>query len=89
MYSKSAMEKRQWRRFGIFLVSFEYISHFILAFLFITLSMYSFAGQKDALRINYVMFSRFNNRSTDVYTIEEGRGFNMHVKSNTNTPFKN
>ena len=32
-------ERRQWRRTGIFFVNFEYISHFVLVFLLLTLNM--------------------------------------------------
>ena len=38
-------ERRQWRRFGVFIVNFEYISHLFLLLL-LTLSMYLFAGKK-------------------------------------------
>ena len=31
-------ERRQWRRFGVFLVIFEHISHLVLVFLLLTLS---------------------------------------------------
>ena len=31
-------ERRYWRRFGIFIVNFEYISHLVLVFLLLTLS---------------------------------------------------
>ena len=34
-----APERRQWRRFGVFIVNFEHILHFVLAFLLLTLSM--------------------------------------------------
>ena len=30
-------QKRQWRRYGIFSVNFEHISHFLLVFLLLTL----------------------------------------------------
>ena len=29
-------ERRQWRRFGIFIFNFEHISHLVLVFLFLT-----------------------------------------------------
>ena len=32
-------ERRQWRRSGIFIVNFEYVSHFVLVFLLLTLNM--------------------------------------------------
>ena len=32
-------EQRQWRRSGIFIVKFEYISHFVLVFILLTLNM--------------------------------------------------
>ena len=32
-------ERRQWRRFGVFIVNFKYISHLDLVFLLLTLSM--------------------------------------------------
>ena len=32
-------ERHQWRRYGVFIVNFEHISHFILVFLLLTLSM--------------------------------------------------
>ena len=32
-------ERRQWRRFGIFIVNFEHISDFVLVFLLLTLNM--------------------------------------------------
>ena len=32
-------ERRQWRRSGVFIVNFEYISHLDLVFLLLTLSM--------------------------------------------------
>ena len=31
-------ERRQWRRFGVFIVDFEHISHLVLVFLLLTLS---------------------------------------------------
>ena len=31
-------ERRQWRRFGVFIVNFEHISHLVLVFLLLTLS---------------------------------------------------
>ena len=31
-------EQRQWRRFGVFIVNFERVSHFVLVFLLLTLS---------------------------------------------------
>ena len=31
-------ERRQWRRFDVFIVNFDYISHLVLVFLFLTLS---------------------------------------------------
>ena len=33
------LERRQWRRFGDFIVNFEHISHLALAFLLLTLNM--------------------------------------------------
>ena len=39
------LERRQWCRFGVFIVNFEYISHLFLLLL-LTLSMYLFAGKK-------------------------------------------
>ena len=32
-------EQRQWRRSGIFIVKFEYISHLVLVFILLTLNM--------------------------------------------------
>ena len=32
-------ERRQWRRFGVFIVNFEHISHLVLEFLLLPLSM--------------------------------------------------
>ena len=32
-------ERRQWRRYGIFIVNFEHISLFFLVFLLLTLNM--------------------------------------------------
>ena len=32
-------ERRQWRRSGIFIVNFEYISHLVPVFLLLTLNM--------------------------------------------------
>ena len=32
-------ERRQWRRSGVFIVNFEYISHLVLVFLLLTLNM--------------------------------------------------
>ena len=32
-------ERRQWRRFGVFIVNFEYISHLVLVFLLLTFNM--------------------------------------------------
>ena len=32
-------EQRQWRRSGISIVNFEYISHFVLVFILLTLNM--------------------------------------------------
>ena len=32
------LERRQWRRSGIFIVNFEHTSHLVLVFLFLTLS---------------------------------------------------
>ena len=34
-----APERRQWRRSGVVIVSFEHISHFVLVFLLLTLNM--------------------------------------------------
>ena len=34
-----APERRQWRRSGFFIVNFEHISHHVLVFLLLTLSM--------------------------------------------------
>ena len=31
--------RRHWRRFGVFIVNFEHISHFVLVFLLLTLNM--------------------------------------------------
>ena len=36
--SKLTINIRQWRRSGIFVVNFEYISHLVLVFLLLTLS---------------------------------------------------
>ena len=33
-------EQRHWRRSGVFILNFEYISHLVLLFLLITLNMY-------------------------------------------------
>ena len=38
-------ERRQWRRFGVFIANFEHISHLFLLLL-LTLSMYLLAGKK-------------------------------------------
>ena len=35
--TKKTPERRQWRRSGVFIVNFEYISHLILVFLLLTL----------------------------------------------------
>ena len=32
-------ERRQWVRFGVFIIDFEHISHLVLEFLLLTLSM--------------------------------------------------
>ena len=32
-------KRRQWRRFGVFIVNFEHISHLVLEFLLLPLSM--------------------------------------------------
>ena len=32
-------ERRHWRRFGVFIVNFEHISHLVLVFLLLTLNM--------------------------------------------------
>ena len=37
-------QQRQWRRFGVFIVNVEHISHLFLVFLFLILSMYFFVG---------------------------------------------
>ena len=37
-------ERRQGRRSGVFVVSFEHISHLFVVFPLLTLSMYLFAG---------------------------------------------
>ena len=37
-------EQRQWRRFGVFIVNFQHISHFAPLILFLTLHMYLPAG---------------------------------------------
>ena len=37
-------ERRHWRRFGIFIVDFEHISHLALVFLFLILNMKLLAG---------------------------------------------
>ena len=34
-------EQRQWRRFAVFIVNFERVSHFVLVFLLLTLSRLS------------------------------------------------
>ena len=44
-------ERRHWRRYVIFIVNFEHISHLVVAFLFFTLNMLLLAG--------YVKFNPF------------------------------
>ena len=47
IYSKltiKTLERRQWRRSGVFIVNFEHISHLVLVFLLLTLSRYMPAG---------------------------------------------
>ena len=34
----NTLERRQWRRSGVFIVNFEHISHLVLVFLLLTLS---------------------------------------------------
>ena len=38
-------ERRQWRRFGVFIVHFEHISHLVLESLLLTLNMQLLAGK--------------------------------------------
>ena len=38
-------ERRHWRRSGVFIVKFVYISHFFLVFQMMTLNMHLFAGR--------------------------------------------
>ena len=42
-------ERRHWRCSGIFIVSFEYISHLFLVFLLLTLNMKLLAGQQHEM----------------------------------------
>ena len=37
-------ERRHWRRFGVFIVNNEHISHYFLVFLLLTLNNYMLAG---------------------------------------------
>ena len=38
MLTTKTPKQRQWRRSGVFIVNFEYISHLVLVFLLLTLS---------------------------------------------------
>ena len=40
------LERRQWRRSGVFIVNFEHVSQLVLVFLLVTLSRYMPAGKK-------------------------------------------
>ena len=42
--TRNTPEQRQWRRSGVFILNFEYISHLFAAFLWLTLNMYFFGG---------------------------------------------
>ena len=42
--TRKTLERRQWRRSGVFLVNFEHISHLALVFLLLTLNMQLPAG---------------------------------------------
>ena len=54
--------RRQWRRFGIFVVNFEHILHLVLVFLLLTLSRYMPAGIRVSdLFDNLLKFWRFYN----------------------------
>ena len=42
-------ERRQWRRCGVFFVSFEHIQHLVLVFLFLTLNMWLPVGMQQSI----------------------------------------
>ena len=46
--TRTPVKRRQWRRFDVFIVNFEYISHLVLVFLLLT-----FAGWVNYLRKNF------------------------------------
>ena len=56
-------EQRHWHRCGFVIVNSEYISHFVLGFLLLTLSMYITTGYKTLAGCN----------KTDIKTISESR----------------
>ena len=57
------LERRHWRRSGVFIVNFEHISHFVLVFQLLTLNMQLPTGQ------NFI--SSKHSKST-VETLEKG-----------------
>ena len=53
-------ERRHWRRYGVFFVNFEYILHFVLVFLLLTLNKDLPAG-KSRLIPSWPVFMKLLN----------------------------
>ena len=65
-------ERRNWRRFGIFIVNFEHISHLALVFVLLTLSRYMPAGirkcVKQIIKIAQIYVRKFSCQCSNSIT---------------------
>ena len=49
--------RRHWRRSSVFIVKFEYVSHFFFVFLMITLNLYLLPGRYLIKPLGYTVFT--------------------------------
>ena len=56
-------ERRQWRRSGVFVLNFEFISHFILMFLLLTLNKQLPAGRNETREKSFILLMTTSSKS--------------------------
>ena len=63
-------EQSQWRRSGVFIVTFEHISHLFLAFLLLTLNNLMLAGIAPSHLLKKFSMENLNNRNASQRSIQ-------------------
>ena len=64
-------ERRQWRRFGVFIVNFEDIPHFFLVFLLLILNKEKLTGKSVSENTTTVLFFLTFFKRTEFETVIE------------------